>query len=212
MTKTLQWASPRRMIALAVTAAAVMAVLAVGANARHQLGVVVAPEAGAATVDYFLKLEGVDGESTDDRHKGEIEVESFSWGQNKPGLEQLGAGGSGGGAGAGKVSVHDLSLTMKSSKASPQLMMAVASGKHLKEAVLTVRKAGKDQAEFFKITLSDVLVSSYQVAGGGSSSLPSDQISLNFAKIKMQYFPQKADGSLGAPVEGVFDIKGNSIN
>ena len=33
-----------------------------------------------SAADYFLKIDGVDGESIDDKHKGSIELESFSWG------------------------------------------------------------------------------------------------------------------------------------
>src|SRR5436853_3025508 len=107
-------------------------------------------------VDYFLKIDGIAGESQDLKHKGEIQLESFSWGET-----QTGAHGGGGGGGAGKVQMQDLHVTTHISKASPVLMQSCASGKHLKEAVLTARKAGKGQQEFLVIKLTDVLVSSY---------------------------------------------------
>lgn len=117
----------------------------------------------AASVDYFLKLEGVDGESTDDCHKGEIEILSWSWGATN-----AGAGAAGGGGGAGKVSMQDFHFTASSSKASPQLFLSAATGKHHKEAVPVVRKSGgKDQVDYYKITLSDVLISSYQASTVG---------------------------------------------
>src|SRR6266542_976170 len=96
-----------------------------------------------AAVDFFLKLEGVDGESADSKHKGEIDVESWSWGES-----QSGTHGAGGGGGAGKVSMQDFHFVMKVNKASPKLMLACATGQHIKEATLTCRKAGKDQQEF----------------------------------------------------------------
>lgn len=157
-----------------------------------------------ATVDYFLKIEGVDGESSDDKHKGEIDIASWSWGET-----QQGTGHEGGGHGAGKVSMQDFHFTMQVNKASPKLLLACASGEHLKKAVLVCRKAGKDQQEYLKVTMSDTLVSSYQTGGSGGSVVPVDQISLNFAKIEFEYKPQKADGTLDAPVKAGWDAKAN---
>ena len=158
-----------------------------------------------AAVDYFLKIDGVDGESADSKHKGEIDVESWSWGE-----AQTGAHGAGGGGGAGKVSMRDFSFTMKVNKASPKLMLICANGEHIKKAVLVCRKAGKDQQEYLKVTLSDLLVSSYQTGGSaGSSIVPSDTIAMNFSKIEFEYKEQKVDGSLGAPTKAGWDVKAN---
>jgi type VI secretion system secreted protein Hcp len=156
-------------------------------------------------VDYFLKLDGIEGESHDSKHKNEIDVDSWSWGQN-----QTGTGHSGGGGGAGKVSMQDFHFVMKVQKASPKLALACANGEHIKNALLTCRKAGKEQQEFLKVKMTDVLVSSYQTGGSGHSDIvPTDQISLNFAKIEWEYKEQKPDGSLGASVKAGWDVKGN---
>lgn len=158
-----------------------------------------------AAVDYFLKIEGVDGESTDDKHKGEIDIESFSWG-----VSQLGSHGAGGGGGAGKASFQDLHFTTNVGKSSPKLMLACATGEHLKKAVLTVRKAGKEQQEYYKVTLSDCLVSSYQSGGSsGGDPRPNDQFALNYAKIEFEYKPQKADGTLDSAVKAGYDVAAN---
>jgi type VI secretion system secreted protein Hcp len=99
---------------------------------------------------------------------------------------------------------------MKMNKATPKLMLACASGEHIKKAELVCRKAGKEQQEYLKIVLSDVLVSSYQTGGSaGSSVVPMDQISLNFAKIEFEYKPQKADGTLDAAAKAGWDLKAN---
>jgi type VI secretion system secreted protein Hcp len=99
---------------------------------------------------------------------------------------------------------------MKMNKATPKLMLACASGEHIKKAELVCRKAGKEQQEYLKIVLSDVLVSSYQTGGSaGSSVVPMDQISLNFAKIEFEYKPQKADGTLDAAAKSGWDLKAN---
>ena len=156
--------------------------------------------------DYFLKIDGVEGESTDQKPKGEIDVESFSWGEAQ---SAPGSGGEGGG-GAGKVAMQDFHFVMKLNKASPKLMLACASGQHLKQAILTARKAGKDQQEFLKWTFSDLLVTSYQTSSGElGEAVPTDQFSLNFAKIRVEYRPQSADGKLGAPVTAGWDLKAN---
>ena len=158
-----------------------------------------------AAVDYFLKIQGVDGESTDSKHKGEIDVESFSWGETNSGHHVIGGGG-----GAGKVAMQDFHFVMKVSKASPKLMLACATGEHIPAATLVCRKAGGEQQEFLTIKMSDLLVSSYQTGGSGHSDIvPTDQVSLNYSKIEFEYKEQKPDGSLGGAVKAGYDLKAN---
>jgi type VI secretion system secreted protein Hcp len=156
-----------------------------------------------ALVDYFLKIDGIEGESQDSKHKGEIEIDSFSWGAS-----QTGTANRGGGMGAGKVAMQDFSFLMKINKASPKLMLACANGSHIKNATLVCRKAGKDQQEYLKIIFSDLLVSSYETTGTGDSNvIPSDKISLNFTKIEIEYKEQKPDGTLGGTMKAWYDLK-----
>jgi type VI secretion system secreted protein Hcp len=156
-------------------------------------------------LDFFLKIDGIPGESQDSKHKDEIDVVAWSWGETRPAPP----GSAGGGGGAGKVQIQDFTFTAQTSKASPNLMLACASGKHVKSAVLTARKAGGKQAEFLTISLSDILVSSYQAGGSEGEVIPTESVSLNFSKIQLEYRPQKADGSLGAPVKAGWDVKKN---
>ena len=158
-----------------------------------------------AMVDYFLKIEGIEGESSDSKHKGEIEIESFSWGET-----QTGTSSHGGGMGAGKIQMQDFHFVMRVNKASPKLFLACASGQHIKSATLTARKAGKDQQEYLKVVFSDLLVSSYQTGGSGHGDVvPLDQIALNFSKVELEYKEQKPDGTLGGAVKAHWDIKQN---
>jgi type VI secretion system secreted protein Hcp len=158
-----------------------------------------------AAVDYFLKLDGIEGESADSKHKGEIDIQSFSWGAT-----QSGTFAGGGGGGAGKVAMQDFHFVMQVNKASPKLMLACANGEHIPKAVMTCRKAGKEQQEYMKWTFTDVLVSSYQTGGSGQSDVvPMDQISLNYAKVEFEYKEQKADGTLGGTVKAGWDLKQN---
>jgi type VI secretion system secreted protein Hcp len=141
--------------------------------------------------DAFLKLDGIPGETTDKQHPGEIQVDSFSWG-----VENASSRGSGG----GQASVQDFSFRSPVSKASPLLMLACATGKHIPTALITLRKAG---FEFIKIRLDDVLVSSYQTGGvaNDGAERPEDSFSLAFVKIDFLYTVQRT----GEVVETVFD-------
>ena len=158
-----------------------------------------------AAVDYFLKIEGIDGESSDAKHKNEIDLESWSFGATNSGSMAHAGGG-----GSGKVKFADFHFVMKVNKSSPKLMLACASGEHIKKAILTCRKAGKDQQEYLKFTFSDCLVSSFQQGGSSAGEIvPTDQISLNFAKIEQEYKAQKADGTLDGAVKAGWDLKQN---
>ena len=151
---------------------------------------------------YFLKIDGIPGESLDAKHKDEIEVLSWSWG------ETLEAAPSASGTATGKVAMNDLHVSTLISRASPALLLACASGKHIKSAVLTGRKAGRAQAEYLSFSLSDVLVSGYQT-GASEAEAPLESISLNFSKIEVSYKQQKADGSLAPAIRVGWDRKTN---
>ena len=155
-----------------------------------------------AAVDYFLKIDGIEGEATAKGHEKEIEIESFSWGETNTGSHATGGGG-----GAGKVNMQDFHVTMKNNSASPKLLLACASGEHIKKAILTCRKAGKEQQEYLKLTMNDILVSSFQTSGSAGEMIPMDSFSLNFSKIEYEYKPQKPDGTLGSAVKAGWDLK-----
>jgi type VI secretion system secreted protein Hcp len=156
-----------------------------------------------AVVDYFLKIDGCPGESKDKTHKDEIQLESWSFGETQKGTFSKGGGG-----GAGKVEMGDFHFVMTVNKASAVLFQKCANGEHITNAILTVRKAGKDQQEFLKWTFTNLLVSSYQTSGSGSSDLlPLDQISLNFAKVQIDYKEQNIDGTLMGAVTKWYDLK-----
>jgi type VI secretion system secreted protein Hcp len=155
-------------------------------------------------VDYFLKLDGIEGESQDSKHAKEIELQSWSLGATNTGSFAIGAGG-----GTGKTNVHDAHFTKYSDKSTPKLFAACATGQHIPKGTLTVRKAGvkEGQIEYFKVQLSDVLVSSFQVSGASGNALPHESLSLNFSKIEFEYKEQKADGSAGPVTQAGWDIK-----
>jgi type VI secretion system secreted protein Hcp len=151
--------------------------------------------------DTFAKLGDIKGESLDDKHKDEIEVLSFSWG-----VANAGSMGYGSGGGEGKATFHDLSFTHKIDKASPVLMQACATGVHLKDGTITVRKAGKGQQEFLVIKMNDVIITSVTHGSSGGDGA-SENVSIAFAKVNVEYKPQKADGSLEAGIHFKYDLK-----
>lgn len=157
----------------------------------------------AQSVDMFIKIDGIPGESTDEDHENEIDVESWSWGAT-----QSGTIGSGGGGGAGKVSFQDFHFVHKVDKASPELFLKTAKGTHIPNVELTVRKAGDKPLEYLKIKMTDVIISSVRPTSG--DSIPTEEVTLNFAKYAIEYTPQDPNtGDPGTPVKTEWDI--NSI-
>ena len=153
--------------------------------------------------DIFAKIGDIKGESLDDKHKDEIEVLSFSWGVTNPAVISGGGGG-----GAGKATFHDLSIVHNLDKASPLLLKACATGMHIKDAVITHRKAGKGQQEYLIVKLNDVIITGV-THGGSPGQAISENVTLAFAKVDLEYKPQKADGTLDAGIHFKYDIKSN---
>ncbi|WP_338485498.1 type VI secretion system tube protein Hcp [Pseudomonas trivialis] len=158
-------------------------------------------------VDIFIKIGDIKGESMDKAHKDEIDVLNWSWGMAQSGNMHVGGGG-----GAGKVNIQDLSLTKYVDKASPNLMMHCASGKHIDKVKLTVRKVGgESQVEYMVINLEEVLVTSLSTGGSGSDDRLTENVTLNFAQVLVDYQPQKADGTKdGGPIKFGWNIRSNT--
>ena len=169
--------------------------------------------------DAFLKLDGIQGESTDAVHKGEIELLSFSWGESRP--SRLTGGG---GGGAGKTSFQDFHFTKLSDSTTPALFQAVAAGKAIGTGTLSIRKGGDQPTDaagapqdFLKLTLQNVLVSSYQLGGGlmddgtysaistGDFDAPAEQFTLTFQKLALHF----ASPSTGIAADAAIDATSN---
>jgi type VI secretion system secreted protein Hcp len=156
-------------------------------------------------VDMFLKLDGIKGESVDSKHKDEIAVLAWSWGMSNSGSAHLG-----GGAGSGKVNVQDLSLTKYIDVSSPDLMLCSCNGKHIAKAQLTVRKAGENALEYLIIKLEDILVASVSTGGSGGEDRLTENVTLNFAKVDVEYTQQDGKGQAGAKPKMGWDIPANA--
>lgn len=149
-------------------------------------------------VDTFLKIGDIKGESHDEKHPNEIEVLAWSWGLT-----------AGAGEAAGKVNVQGITMTKYVDSASTGLVLAGCKGTHIKEAKLTVRKAGDKPLEYIKITLNDVLVTSLQTGGAGGMGRLTEKLTLNFSKFKVEYTAQTATGGAGATSTAAWDIPAN---
>lgn len=155
-------------------------------------------------VDFFLKLDAIDGESTDQNHKNEISVMSFSWGASQV-TSVAGTGGSG----AGKANLADLSIMKTYDSASVPLFKALLAGTHIATGVLTASKAGGNGKPFIKLSLTELFVTSVQ--SSGSSEIPMESVSFSYNTIKSEYFMQDEKGNLTAKGSVSFDLKANKL-
>jgi type VI secretion system secreted protein Hcp len=156
-------------------------------------------------VDMFMKVGQIKGESKDKVHKDEFDVLSWSWGMSNSGSAQQGSG-----MGAGKVNVQDLTFTKYIDKGSPDLMLVCCNGKHIDKAVLTVRKAGEQPLEYLLITMEDLIVTNVSTGGSAGADRLTENVTLNFAKVKVQYKEQTSTGSVGDKPEMGWDIAANA--
>jgi type VI secretion system secreted protein Hcp len=145
--------------------------------------------AHAASVDYFLQIDGVEGESQDDKHKNQIEILSYSWGAQAV-IDPL--------TGAGKFVRSDFQIPKLLDKSSPKLAQACANGTHFPKATLTMRKSGGVQIEFVRYIFEDILVTGHTVAGDVNGDRPAEIVSLNFAKVGIEYFTIAPLGTIDA--------------
>lgn len=162
---------------------------------------------------WFLKIDGISGESTDAAHKGEIDVQSWSWGVSSSvgAGSGSGGGGSGSGGGSGRAVFEDFHFVSRISTASPPLLSACATGVHFKQATLSGVRGGSGKsksADYLKYKLSDVTVRSVQQYDS-EDQVPSEQFSLNYSKVEVTYSPQTSSAAAGTPVTFGFDVKSN---
>jgi len=152
-------------------------------------------------IEYFLKLEGIDGESASSKHGKEIEVLSWSWGAHNPTSHH------GGGLSAGKVSVSDITISKPVDKASAKLLELCCNGKHITKGTLTCCKStgDKNPADYLTIKLDEIHISSFQTGGSSGDAVGSESISLPFLKFEYDYKVQGKDGNLTAAGTAKYD-------
>lgn len=158
--------------------------------------------------DAFLKIEGIPGESTDDKHKDWIEVLSFSHGITQP---VSATSSSAGGATAERTQHEDYVIVKYIDKASPKLYEACSTGQHIKEVTLAMHRAGGDKLQYMEVKMEEVIISHIAPGGHGKGdSFPTETVSFNYGSIKWTYTQQKrTDGSGGGNVAGGWDLRAN---
>ena len=161
--------------------------------------------AAFAGQDMFLKVDSVQGDSVDRAHPQEIDILSWSWGATNSATTQIGGGG------AGKAKINDLTITKIMDSSSPQLLGALATGKHLKSVVLTVRNQGPRPVDYFTLTLNDVLVDAYSTGTSNQENRVTENFTFNFASFAFSFLPLKADGTPKQAVVTKFDILANKL-
>lgn len=159
------------------------------------------------STDTYITFDGIEGEATDDQHRGAIDVLSWSWGITNTAP----AGGAGGSSGQGKAIAGELHFMHVYDKASPVLAKKSVQGAHIRTAVLSTRRSGEGQRDFLKITLSDVLVTSISVLGAQDDQL-SEAVSLTYGAIEVGYKPQDAAGGLGSEVRFKWNVKTTEVS
>ena len=150
------------------------------------------------TVDMFMKITDVKGESRDRVHADEIDVLAWSWGLAQPGSTGTGS--------IGRVSVQDLSFTKFIDRSSMPLIAACFNNKRYNEAKLTVRSPGERPLEYLTITLKDCVITAVSTGGGNGEERLTESVTIHFASVTAEYRPQKADGSADAAVSAKLDI------
>lgn len=148
-----------------------------------------------ATIDCYLKIDGVDGESTHKGGEGQIEVQSWAWE-----ISNLSSSAVGGGSGVGKATPGLFNFSHNYDKASPVLAKCCASGKHIATAKLTVAKAGEGQKEFLTVTMKQVMAVSVST-GGATGGEMAENVSLSYADIEFEYKPQDDKGAMGGGIK-----------
>jgi len=160
-----------------------------------------------AMIDIFLKIDGIEGESTDIKHPRELQLESFGWGVQQPPSISTTETTLSTRTPRPKATFQDFAFRHRIDKASPMLVMACAMGTRIPSAVMVARTAGAQPLEFLKIVLTDVFVSSVALDTAGGDTVPVESVTFRYGKVEMEYRGRKPDGSADAPVTATCKVE-----
>lgn len=155
-------------------------------------------------MDMFLRIDGIQGESQNDKHKGWVDIESYSWGAVQSTNLALGSGG-----GVGKVQYKDLTVTANLDKATPAISHFLSSGKHIPKVELSLCKAGGQQMEYYRITLENAMLTHVMHNAFHNSDSPKISYQFQAEQVKQSYWEQTTSGGKGAETQSGWNIKQN---
>lgn len=159
------------------------------------------------SVEIFLKLDGIDGESEKKGAEAWIEVFSFSNGASNPSSVAFGTG-----SGAGKVDLSSLSLQKQLDKSSPKLFLNCCNGTHVAKGSMVVREAtGGDTTQiYYQYDMTEVFIDSISWGGSAGGGKPSESISLSAKSLTVTYWPQDSTGKVGNKIVAGWDVSKNT--
>lgn len=153
-------------------------------------------------VDYYLKLDGIQGESKDEKHKNEIQILSWSWGAS-----QVSSVSGTGGSGAGKADLSDFTIMTNFDKATPKFFKSITQGAHIKTGTMFATKSGANGKPYLKVDFKELFVSNLQISA--SSEIPTVSVSFTYNDIKIDYSTQDEKGVLTSTGAIAYNLKEN---
>jgi type VI secretion system secreted protein Hcp len=158
--------------------------------------------------DYFLKIDGIEGESQQTGHLKELEMDNWSFGETQSGVSATATGSA-----SGKVSLNDFRFSKRMDISSPKLMQLCSNGRHVKWARFTARRAGSEGGvpiDYYFVDFADLVVSSYDISGTGADGWPYESISFSYGAFVITY-KQVIKGVAQGPINGGYDAERNKV-
>lgn len=153
-------------------------------------------------VDYYLKLDQIQGEAADSSFKDQIQIQSWSWGAS-----QVSSVAGSGGSGAGKADLSDFSITTNFDKATPKLFNSIVVGQHIKTGTMSAVKSGAKGKPYLKVDFKEMFVTHLQISA--SSEVPTISVGFTYNEIKIDYSAQNEDGNLESTGPVTYNLKQN---
>lgn len=158
--------------------------------------------------DAFIQLEGIKGESSDEKHKEWIEIQNYGFGAAQP---QSNTASSSGNLGSARVEIKNFTFLHNLDIASPKLFEYCCTGMTIPKATITLNRAGGQKEKYMEYKLTDVIVTSVSRDGAAdrTQDVPLEAVSLGFGKVEMTYSKIGIDGKSAGNASAGWDLKKN---
>ena len=160
-------------------------------------------------IDVYLHIDGIKGESADDRHKDWIECKSVSWAVEQP---RSATSSTGGGHTAERCEHRDVVITKLADLASPILLQTCSAGRTIPKAKLEFMRADAqgERVKYFEIELDNVLIGAVSPSVSEGDIL-TEEVGIKFSKVRWKYTQQRISGGIGGNTSGGWDLAANRI-